>query len=375
MRFSLKKNELVNRLNIVNRAISGKVMIPILSGIKISAQSNGLTLIGSNSEISIKTSIAADQKNDLKIEEEGEIVVSANFFTSIIKRLSESDLQIYTEGSQIKISSGQSLFTVSGQAADNYPQLPRIDDALNIKIPADQLTDLIAETIKSVSAQDSRPLLTGIHFVIDQNQIKVVSTDSHRLAQRIVTLKSDSPLTTDVVVPSKALTELRALIEGIKEVDLQFDESRLMVNLGDTVFYSRLLEGQYPQTDRLIPKESTSSFSIDSQVLSASLDRASLVAHQSGNLVAQFTISNGSLEISTERSEIGNVHESLPIKNFQGKDLKISFNPDFVKDALSSISEKTLNFSFTSSLRPFVIRPAEGQGNEKIQLITPVRTF
>ncbi|WP_439425452.1 DNA polymerase III subunit beta [Oenococcus alcoholitolerans] len=375
MRFSLKKNELVNRLNIVNRAISGKVMIPILSGIKISAQSNGLTLIGSNSEISIKTIIAADQKNDLKIEEEGEIVVSANFFTSIIKRLSESDLQIYTEGSQIKISSGQSLFTVSGQAADNYPQLPRIDDALNIKIPADQLTDLIAETIKSVSAQDSRPLLTGIHFVIDQNQIKVVSTDSHRLAQRIVTLKSDSPLTTDVVVPSKALTELRALIEGIKEVDLQFDESRLMVNLGDTVFYSRLLEGQYPQTDRLIPQESTSSFSIDSQVLSASLDRASLVAHQSGNLVAQFTISNGSLEISTERSEIGNVHESLPIKNFQGKDLKISFNPDFVKDALSSISEKTLNFSFTSSLRPFVIGPAEGQGNEKIQLITPVRTF
>ncbi|KGO32127.1 hypothetical protein Q757_02880 [Oenococcus alcoholitolerans] len=102
MRFSLKKNELVNRLNIVNRAISGKVMIPILSGIKISAQSNGLTLIGSNSEISIKTIIAADQKNDLKIEEEGEIVVSANFFTSIIKRLSESDLQIYTEGSQIK---------------------------------------------------------------------------------------------------------------------------------------------------------------------------------------------------------------------------------------------------------------------------------
>ncbi|KGO32126.1 hypothetical protein Q757_02875, partial [Oenococcus alcoholitolerans] len=237
---------------------------------------------------------------------------------------------------------------------------------MNIKIPADQLTDLIAETIKSVSAQDSRPLLTGIHFVIDQNQIKVVSTDSHRLAQRIVTLKSDSPLTTDVVVPSKALTELRALIEGIKEVDLQFDESRLMVNLGDTVFYSRLLEGQYPQTDRLIPQESTSSFSIDSQVLSASLDRASLVAHQSGNLVAQFTISNGSLEISTERSEIGNVHESLPIKNFQGKDLKISFNPDFVKDALSSISEKTLNFSFTSSLRPFVIGPAEGQGNEKI---------
>ncbi|OIK58071.1 DNA polymerase III subunit beta [Oenococcus oeni] len=374
MKFSVKRNELTNKLNIVSRAISGKVIIPILTGIKISVSNNEMTLIGSNSEISIKTVLTADKdKKNLVIEEPGEIIANANFFSNIIKHLSSDKVEISTEGSQIAIVGGSSDFTVAGQSADNYPQLPRLDDANTINIPSSELIDIIGETIRAVSIQDSRPLLTGIHFTIGDNQIKAVSTDSHRLSQRITKIGNDSQA--DVVVPSKALIELRALLENIDNLNLQFDRSQLLVDLGETTFYSRLLEGQYPATDRLIPSDSTTSFTIDAAQLAPSLDRASLVAHQSGNIVAEFSISQDKLVLSTAQSEVGKVLEELSIDNFKGEDLKISFNPDFVRDALSSIGESKLDFSFTTNLRPFVIRPNDASDNNKVQLITPVRTF
>ncbi|MFT8469978.1 DNA polymerase III subunit beta [Oenococcus sp.] len=375
MKFSVKRSELVNKLNIVSRAISGKVMIPILTGIKISVTDSDLTLIGSNSEISIKTVLSntPEKQENLVIAEKGEIVANANFFTNIIKRLSGDRVDIATEGSQIKIVAGKSEFMVSGQSADNYPQLPRIDDLDSISLSSKQLIDIIGETIRSVSIQDSRPLLTGIHFIIDNEQLKAVSTDSHRLSQRITQISSAN--SADVVVPGRTLTELRALLEGIDQLNLQFDQSQLLVDLGQTTFYSRLLEGQYPDTDRLIPSESTTGFVIDAAQLASSLDRVSLVAHQSGNLVAKFTIKQGKLTISTAQSEVGKVSEELSIDHFIGQDLEISFNPDFVRDALSSIAEEQLNFSFTTNLRPFVIRPASFSDNNKVQLITPVRTF
>ncbi|SYW11184.1 DNA polymerase III subunit beta [Oenococcus oeni] len=374
MKFSVKRNELTNKLNIVSRAISGKVIIPILTGIKISVSNNEMTLIGSNSEISIKTVLTADEdKKNLVIEEPGEIIANANFFSNIIKHLSSDKVEISTEGSQIAIVGGSSDFTVAGQSADNYPQLPRLDDANTINISSSELVDIIGETIRAVSIQDSRPLLTGIHFTIGDNQIKAVSTDSHRLSQRITKIGNDSQA--DVVVPSKALIELRALLENIDNLNLQFDRSQLLVDLGETTFYSRLLEGQYPATDRLIPSDSTTSFTIDAAQLAPSLDRASLVAHQSGNIVAEFSISQDKLVLSTAQSEVGKVLEELSIDNFKGEDLKISFNPDFVRDALSSIGESKLDFSFTTNLRPFVIRPNDASDNNKVQLITPVRTF
>ncbi len=373
MKFSVKRSELASKLNIVNRAISGKVIIPILTGIKISVFENQLTLIGSNSEISIKTILTADKTKNLVVEEAGEIVANANFFSNIIKRLSSDQVEISTEGSQIKIVGGKSDFTVSGQSADNYPQLPRLDDANTIAISAVQLTDIINETIRAVSIQDSRPLLTGIHFIISDNQIKAVSTDSHRLSQRITKTEIANPA--DVVVPSKALIELRGLLENVTNLNLQFDRSQLLVDLGQTTFYSRLLEGQYPETDRLIPVDSTTHFTIDASQLSQSLDRASLVAHQSGNIVAEFSITGSKLVLGTAQSEVGKVLEELTISDFTGEDLKISFNPDFVRDAISSINEGKLDFSFTTSLRPFVIKPNGSTDNSKVQLITPVRTF
>ncbi|AZZ60805.1 DNA polymerase III subunit beta [Oenococcus sp. UCMA 16435] len=374
MKFSVKRNELTNKLNIVSRAISGKVIIPILTGIKISVLDNEMTLIGSNSEISIKTVLTADDdKKNLIIEEPGEIIANANFFSNIIKHLSSEKVEISTEGSQIKIVGGSSDFTVSGQSADNYPQLPRLDDANTITISSSELTDIIGETIRAVSIQDSRPLLTGIHFTIGDNQIKAVSTDSHRLSQRITKIGTGNRA--DVVVPSKALIELRGLLENIDNLNLQFDRSQLLVDLGNTTFYSRLLEGQYPATDRLIPSDSTTNFTIDAAQLAPSLDRASLVAHQSGNIVAEFSVSQDKLILSTAQSEVGKVLEELSIDNFSGEDLKISFNPDFVRDALSSINENKLDFSFTTNLRPFVIRPNGSSNDNKVQLITPVRTF
>ena len=374
MKFTIARNTFIKKLNAVQRAISSKTTIPILTGLKIEAEEDRLILTGSNTDISIETTISTnDEEAHLNIESTGAVVLTARFFGDIVKKLPDNTMLLEVkDGFQTTITSGASEFKINGLDANNFPHLPEVDSQTTITLKADVFSEMINETVIAVSNQESRPILTGIHFTIEGNKLSAVATDSHRLSQRVINLPEPIKMPEDIIIPGKSLLELsRMLDDEIDTITLQISENQALFT-----FYSRLLEGLYPDTSRLIPKESSTEMEFEAPELLASIERASLLSHAGRNNVVKLTINaaNKQAIISGDSPEVGNVEEEVVTKDIVGEDLEISFNPDYLKDALRSFGHTSIKMAFTSALRPFTLVPTEDQENF-IQLITPVRTF
>ncbi|MGY3743441.1 DNA polymerase III subunit beta [Leuconostoc inhae] len=377
MQFSINRQAFIKALNDVSRAISSRTTIPILTNIKIVLTQEELILTGSNSDISIETRIdQSDTGAQLIIKQPGGITLLATFFSNIVKNLPADDMTLSVDGVRASITSGASDFTINGQDVHNYPQLPEMDDVQSLSVSAAQLVDIISQTKISASTQESRPILTGIHLALNGNDVKAVTTDSHRLSQRIVTLTgTDAQVKADVIIPAKSFNELQSLLEGQDRVEIKLAANQAVFDLGNTTFYSRLLEGNYPETDRLIPTESTTQLTIEASALLGAINRASLLSHESRNNVVQLTLEDGVVTLIGTSQEVGRVQEELVTKSVEGDNLEISFNPDYVRDALRVFSGKSVDIKFTSNLRPFTLTPAGETDDKQLQLITPVRTF
>jgi len=377
MQFSINRQAFIKALNDVSRAISSRTTIPILTNIKIVLTQEELILTGSNSDISIETRIdQSDTGAQLIIKQPGGITLLATFFSNIVKNLPADDMTLSVDGVRASITSGASDFTINGQDVHNYPQLPEMDDVQSLSVSAAQLVDIISQTKISASTQESRPILTGIHLALNGNDVKAVTTDSHRLSQRIVTLTgTDAHVKADVIMPAKSFNELQSLLEGQDRVEIKLAANQAVFDLGNTTFYSRLLEGNYPETDRLIPTESTTQLTIEASALLGAINRASLLSHESRNNVVQLTLENGVVTLIGTSQEVGRVQEELVTKSVEGENLEISFNPDYVRDALRVFNGKAVDIKFTSNLRPFTLTPAGETDDKQLQLITPVRTF
>lgn len=379
MQFTIKRNAFIKKLNAVQRAISSKTTIPILTGLKLEVEDDQIILTGSNTDISIETTILTnDEEAGLNIKSTGSVVLTARFFGEIVKKLPDETLTLtVSDGFQTTITSGAAEFKINGLDANNFPHLPEIDSQTTIELDSEVFSELVRETVIAVSNQESRPILTGIHFKLDGDQLTAVATDSHRLSQRIVKLPGNTTESYDIIIPGKSLIELtRMLDESVKTIKMQVSENQALFTFDDTLFYSRLLEGNYPDTSRLIPTESTTNLEFSASDLLASIERASLLSHEGRNNVVKLTVSAADqvVKISGDSPEVGNVEEQIATKSVTGEDLEISFNPDYMKDALRSFGQTEIDMSFTSALRPFTLVPTEDRENF-IQLITPVRTF
>ncbi|MCF6165164.1 DNA polymerase III beta subunit [Furfurilactobacillus rossiae] len=379
MKFTVNRQSFIKKLNDVSRAISTKTTIPILTGLKLEVTSNEITFTGSDTDISIETTLRADDENaELNVEEAGNIVLPARFFGEIVKRLPEATMTVAVkEGFQANITSGAAAFTINGLDANSYPHLPEIESDDEVTLAGDVFRDIINTTVIAVSNQESRPILTGVHFTLAGDQFTAVATDSHRLSQRKITLPTPATETHDVIIPGKSLVELSRMIgEDSTDVKMRLAENQVLFLLGDTSFYSRLLEGNYPDTSRLIPSESDTTMEISAPTLLSAIERASLLSHESRNNVVKITLKGEekSATIFGNSPDVGAVEENLSAISLEGSDLEISFNPDYLKDALRSFGQSQIKLSFTSALRPFTLVPSEDEQNF-IQLITPVRTF
>lgn len=379
MKFTINRSAFINKLNDVLRAISSKTTIPILTGIKIVVTDNDVTLTGSDADITIESVLAnSDEKLELDVASAGSIVLPARFFSEIIKKLPDKQVTIeVTDGFQTQITSGTAAFTINGQDANNYPHLPEIDGDNTISLAGDVLKEVIRQTVLAVSTQESRPILTGVHLILSENQLLAVATDSHRLAQRKIALPAAVAETHDVIIPGKSLQELsRMIADSNQEIQLRIADNQVLFLLGDTLFYSRLLEGNYPDTTRLIPDSSDTTVELNAATFLAAIERASLLSHESRNNVVKLNVQpeDQLAEISGNSPDVGNVEEQIGVENVDGQPVEISFNPDYMKDALRSFGQSQIKMSFTSALRPFTLVPTENEDNF-IQLITPVRTY
>lgn len=379
MKFTINRNQFINQINNVQRAISSKTTIPILTGMKLAATQQGLIVTGSNVDISVQNLIAQDNEdNELEIASLGAIVLPARFFNEIIKKLPGEKFTLeIIENNQTLITSGNSEFTLNGLDANNYPHLPEVENNDQLTIAAEILHQLVNETVFSASTQENRPILTGLHLKITGNELLAVATDSHRLAQRKVTINNQSQNNYDIVIPAKSLVELvRSFRDSEQDVKISISENQILFEFAQTLFYSRLLEGNYPATDRLIPQESSTQLEFEAKTLLDSVERASLLAHAGRNNVVRLVIEKATKKatIYGNSPEVGTVEEDLQPLSLTGEDLEIAFNPDYLKDALRALGDTRIRLEFTAPLHPFTLKPTSDVENF-IQLITPVRTF
>ena len=375
MKFTINRNLFLDNLNNVMRAISAHTTIPILAGIKLDLSDESLVLTGSNTDISIQIAIPVNE--DLTVDSTGSIVLPARFFSEIVKKLPGKDFSFEVGTSfQTKIKSENSDFTINGLDANNYPRLPEIGSASTFEISGRTFREIINETTFAVASQESRPILTGVRFAFAADGIKAVATDSHRLSQRKIALEKGPKTKADLIIPGKNLAELAHIIgETDPQITVNSGENQVLFKIGNVSFYSRLLEGTYPNTDRLLPTESTTQVEFDIAALSHALDRASLLTHAGRNNVVKLTLDVDNQTVKLQgNAEIGNVEEEIGFKSLAGDNLTISFNPDYLQAALRASVTDSIILKFTQPLRPFTVLPGK-KDVDFIQLITPVRTF
>lgn len=377
MKFSINRTAFLKKLKDVQLAVSSRTTIPILTGIKLVADAEGIKLTGSNSDISIETLLSVhDEKAALQIEEEGSIVLQpARFFSDIVNKLPDETFSVEVlDRVQTAIKSASSSFIINGLDAANYPHLPEIDTDQAFTLPVQLLKTVVKQTVIAVSSHESRPILTGVNLSLSEGRLKAVATDSHRLSQRVIPLETAGDFSYNIVIPGKSLQELsRLLDDSLDEITVAIAENQILFKTEDTYFYSRLLEGNYPDTDRLIPETSSTQITLDAQVLLGAVERASLLSHEGKNNVVKLSVKQNELEITGNSPEVGRVNEHVSFKQIEGEEMDISFNPDYLKAALNTFGPVEITLKLISTLRPFVLVPSE-DNREFIQLITPIRT-
>lgn len=378
MKFSIQRDYLVQSVNDVMKAVTSRTTIPILTGIKIVAGAEGVTLTGSDSDISIESFIPKEENGDeiVEIKQQGAIVLQAKFFSEIVKKLPTDTVVIEVQNHlQTVIRSGKSEFNLNGLDAEEYPHLPQVEEKNKFRIPADLLKAMIRQTVFAVSVSETRPILTGVNWRAENNQLICIATDSHRLAMRKAHVETENNDSYNVVIPGKSLNELSKIIADTNDpIDIVITDNQVLFKAKNLLFFSRLLEGNYPDTSRLIPQESKTDVVVHTKDFLHAIDRASLLAKEGRNNVVKFsTLADGIVEVSSNTPEIGKVVEEIQSQSVEGEELKISFSAKYMMDALKALEGTDIKVSFTGAMRPFVIRPLHDEST--LQLILPVRTY
>jgi DNA polymerase-3 subunit beta len=380
MKFIIQRDLLVDRVQDVLKAISSRTTIPILTGIKINVTEDGVTLTGSDSDISIESFIPIEEndKQNVEVEKTGSIVLQARFFGEIVRKLPGDSVELEVlDHFNTKITSGTAEFNLNGQDADEYPHLPQIDDDSSFSIPTDLLKEMIRQTVFAVSTQETRPILTGVNWKVENQELICTATDSHRLALRRAPIETiDTGLTiSNIVIPGKSLNELNKILDDTNEpISIVITENQILFKSNHLLFFSRLLDGNYPDTSRLIPNENKTEIVVSSKDFLHSIDRASLLAKEGRNNVVKLaTLDNNVIQVSSNIPEVGKVIEQIQGKFVIGEELKISFSAKYMMDALKAIDSTEIKISFTGAMRPFLIRTLHDESI--LQLILPVRTY
>lgn len=374
--FSINKTFFIQALHATKRAISSKNAIPILSTIKIEVSSSGITLTCSNGQISIEHFISVKNENaGLLITSPGAILLKANFFINVISSLPDVTFDFQELPSyQVVITSGKSEITLKGKDVEQYPRLQEVntDNPLNIKTKT--LKQVISETAFAASTQESRPILTGVHMILTDNKcLKAVATDSHRMSQRKIML-DEKATNFDVVIPSRSLREFSAVFsDDIESIDIFFSSSQILFRSENISFYARLLEGSYPDTDRLLNSNFETEVMFKTTHLRQSMERAFLISNATQNGTVKLEIIADKVSAHVNSPEVGKVNEELLTESISGNPLVISFNPTYLIESLRSIKSETVLIRFLSPVRPFTLIPGD-HAEDFIQLITPVRT-
>lgn len=378
MKLSIQKNELNEAIQNVSKAISSRTTIPILSGIKVDVTFQGVTLTASDTDISIQSFIPVedDKHNIAQVERPGSVVLPAKFFVEIIKKLPSQYIEIEVKDNfQTFLRAGKTDIQMVGLDPEEYPVLPNIEENQVITVNGDLLKTMIKQTVFAISTNETTPILTGLLWNLQDTELKFVATDRHRLASRTAEITVDPDIRfQNIVISGKTLNELSKIIPDQNTmVDIVVADNQVLFKIDHVLFYSRILDGTFPDTSRIIPTQYKTELVLDTKSLTEAIDRAYLLSREEKtNIVRLQTKEDGTIEISSSSTELGRVTEEIEVKEFTGEPLRIAFNSKYMLDVLKVIECETIFIGFTGAMSPIIIKPTEGVNS--LHLILPYRT-
>ena len=373
MKFSIKKDILLKNLNSVSKALSSKNLIPILSGIKFDLTDNGLFLSASDNDISVETFIKKDELET--IDSVGSTVVTGKYILEIIRKLEGMVVNFeLLDGIKILISCGNSEFNLNCRDANEFPNLNLEEKKEPIIIRKDDFKTLINKTSFAVSTQETRPILTGINFIIKENLLECIATDSYRLAKKHLNLDVKAQEDINIVIPGKNLIELTKILEDNEaNIEMHVFSNKVLFKYDNILFQTRVLSGNFPDVNRLIPSSFELSIKTNTNELFNVIDRAALLTSEKDKNIIKFECIENEAIVSSNSPEIGKVEEKIEIEKDNDKEIKIAFSSKYMMDALRTIESDKVIVNFNNDVNPIII--LDEDDNTLLQLILPIKTY
>lgn len=364
MKIVCQKQALISAVGNVQRAVSGKSAVSVLDGVLLRASGTQVLLAGYDLELGIMTSIEAD------VLEEGQIVLNARLFGDIVRKLPGDDVEVETDDRfQASIRSGESMFSIMGIDAAEYPDIPTVSDGETIPLPQATLKSMIRQTLFAVAQTDIRPVHTGVQFTVADHLLRLVAVDGSRLAIRCEEVGCDRNM--EFVVPGKTLNELLKLLGDEEETAiLHVGQQHILTEVGGYSVISRLLDGDFLSYQKAIPPQITTDMRVNTRLLTDAVERASLVINDRIKSPLVCLFQEGSITVSCT-TPLGSAKDKVMTEQMDGQTEEMGFNSRFLLDALKNAETDEVRIQLNGPVSPMKILPVEGEAF--LFLVLPVR--
>jgi DNA polymerase-3 subunit beta len=368
VKLSASSSQLLAQLQTVSRVASTRSAVQALSGVQISATPEGVELRATDMEISLRVPLEAE------VAREGIVVLPARLLLDVARNLAQVgetvSLELRAEQQDVEIKAGTANFHLRTLRAEDFPPLPEPGGDTVVTVPASAFVDTIEKVSRSASRDETRPILTGVLVSAAAGDLRMVATDSYRLSVKETRLEQPLEGGFEANVPARALDELRSVVgtTAAEEIRVGVRANQIVFEAGGSVLSSRLIDGQFPNYNQLLPETFEHELRVSGEELGGVVNRISLMAQKNAPLRLSFT--EGQLVVSAQTPDVGEASEPLPIP-FAGEPFEIGFNPEFLRDGLASLGSEDLVLKLISPLRPGLIESADGSGF--LYLIMPIR--
>lgn len=368
MYFVIKKDKLLEKLNIVAKAVSTKNLIPALAGIKFELNDEGLFLTATDNDISIKADVKI--QDIVEKRNNGSIVLPGRYILEIIRKCPNEDITFeLIDNLKVLISTSNYKTNLNGIELNDYPNIDFDLNDNNIVLNSKILRNLINQTSFAVSISEARPIITGVNFKIQDNKLEVTATDSHRLSTKNIDLSSSINNPVNVTIPGRNINELKSILEEDKDITVYFFENKILFKLDDILFQTRILNGNYPNTAKLIPTEFELAVKVNLRSLYDAVDRISLL---STDYKIRLSISDDILTVSSTVIEVGTGEEKISIERNNPVNIEFTVNFKFLTDALKIIEDEKIIMLLNGEDKPIIIK---GENDNRLtELLLPILT-
>ena len=375
MKFTIKKEILMEAINKVSKAISSRNVIPVLAGIKFDLSNKKLVLTASDNDITIQTHIDCDNEEIIKVKEEGSIIIQGKYISDIVRKLPDQYINIeVVDELKILIYTENSEFNLNGISESEYPNIDLGESKSHIELSPSILKEIVNQTAFATSIDENKAILNGINFNITGDVLECNATDSYRLARKVIKLDKISKENQNIVIPSRNLVEFTRIIDDSDEmVEIHIFNNKILFKYQNLLFQSRLINGTYPNTSNLLPKDHLVKLHFDINNFYNVVDRVSILTSDKDKNTVTLETDGNNLIMKSSSAEIGRVEEKMIITKDQDIDVKVSFSSKYMMDALKSFNTETVELYFVGEIKPILLKSDDD--DSLTQLVLPIRTY